>query len=239
MPMTADVKVQHMATRAQSMLQEELVVLYLRLNGFFVSQFVVHSPVHGRNTTELDALAVRFPFNTEPERQVAPDPLLNLSTKYTDLVFCEVKSRGQKLCFNEALSRNQEAIESVLRWAGLFPEAEVPPIAESLCQALATGSSDGPATSYGSRETRIRALLFSPESDSRRNNQPWFVTGPELMNYVWHCLSPREPRNTCATTYDLQVWGRHELIVRYFKSTGAHGPGDINALYTYVQEHGL
>ena len=75
--------------------------LYLRLNGFFVTGFIVHSPLHGQNRVELDALALRLPYNCEPERQIGPDPVLELSEKYTDLAICEVKSKGQQLQFNQ------------------------------------------------------------------------------------------------------------------------------------------
>ena len=104
--------------RSQSKLQEDLVSLYLRLNGFFVSGFIVHSPVHGKNRTELDALALRLPFSSEPEREIGPDLLLDLSTKYTDLALCEVKSKGQALQFNSALTGQPNVAATVLRWSG-------------------------------------------------------------------------------------------------------------------------
>ena len=55
--------------------QEQLSALYLRLNGFFVSGFIVHAPQNEfndkgeprKNRTEVDVLAVRFPHNIELE----------------------------------------------------------------------------------------------------------------------------------------------------------------------------
>lgn len=47
----------------RSDIQETLVSLYLRLNGYFVSGFIVHA-VYGVET-ELDVLAVRFPRHEE------------------------------------------------------------------------------------------------------------------------------------------------------------------------------
>lgn len=125
-----------MATRSDSKVQEQLVSLYLRLNGFFVTGFVVHSSIHGSNQTEVDALALRLPFNSEPERQIGPSSLLDLTANLTDLMICEVKSRGQKLQFNSALRNQPAAAGSVLRWSGLFEEAEIPDLATSLCAAL-------------------------------------------------------------------------------------------------------
>lgn len=226
--------------RLRSQLQEQVVSLYLRLNGFFVTGFIVHSPLHSQNRAELDALALRLPFNAEPERQIGCDPILDLSEKYTDLAVCEVKSRGQALQFNESLVRQRGAVETILRWAGLFRAEEIGPVAGALAEALAPRDKAGTEapTVLGPRSTRVRGILFSPERDSRRKNQPWFVTGPEVFRYVWQCLCPENPRSSCATTYDFQLWGSHEPIVRYFKSRGSDGPGDMKALYAFVEENG-
>ena len=61
-------------TKAEA--QEAFVTLYLRLNGYFTSGFIVHSSVPGRNTTELDVLAVRLPHNAEFAREVGGAPEL-------------------------------------------------------------------------------------------------------------------------------------------------------------------
>ena len=225
------------AAHSRSTIQEQLVKLYLRLNGFFVSGFVVHSATHGKNQTELDALALRLPFSSEPEREIGPDPRLDLSTKYTDLVLCEVKSRGQPLQFNAALRSKPDTVASVLRWSGLFEEAEVCGVADSLCAALAPElqKPESSPTILAARNIRVRAVLFSPERNSRRINQPWFLTGPDIIDYIWKCFCPITPRSFCATTYDFQVWRDHEAIVRYFKSLKARQPGDIRDLYAYVE----
>ncbi|RIJ91767.1 MAG: hypothetical protein DCC44_08870 [Acidobacteria bacterium] len=85
------------AARSKSQLQEQLVSLYLRLNGFFVTASSSTHHCHGQNRAELDALALRLPYSCEPERQIGPDSALDLSEKYTDLSICEVKSNGQRL----------------------------------------------------------------------------------------------------------------------------------------------
>lgn len=43
----------------KSDIQETLVLLYLRLNGYFGTGFIVHAPQ--RNKTEMDVLAIRLP----------------------------------------------------------------------------------------------------------------------------------------------------------------------------------
>jgi hypothetical protein len=223
-----------MDAKAKSQLQEQLVGLYLRLNGFFVTSFIVHSPVRGRNRSELDGLAIRHRYSVEPEREIGTDPALDLSQDYTDLVLCEVKSRGQPLHFNESLC-DADGIAIVLRWAGLFREDEISELATSVCDALRPRSpalSDAP-TVRGPRNTRIRGLLFSPERNNQRSGQPWFLSGPQIFRFIWCCLSPAAPRLKCSTTYDLQLWGSQESIVRYFKCQRTT-PGDMNALYQQI-----
>jgi hypothetical protein len=201
--------------------QESLVTLYLRLNGYLTSGFIVHSPVHHENLSELDILAVRFPASNEPERGVDADPALFPSSAKLDVVIAEVKSRGQQFRFNESLRTNPVAARTVLRWIGCFSEGEIGPLANELLQRLnpQDASSTEPPTVEGPRDTRVRGLLFSPESDTHRNNQPWFVPGPVILAFVWKCLRPPTPRPTCATTYDFGLWGPElEPIVQCFKT---------------------
>jgi hypothetical protein len=51
----------------RSDVQETLVSLYLRLNGYFVSGFIVHAQTGAK--TEMDVLAVRFPNQRESSRR--------------------------------------------------------------------------------------------------------------------------------------------------------------------------
>jgi hypothetical protein len=103
--------------------QEAVVTLYLRLNGYC---FIVHSPIHGRNRTEVDIIAVRFPHNAEPVRGVGTDRELGTSNDAVDFVIGEVKSRGQQLRFNEGLRSSRDAVDSILQWCGYFTPAERP-----------------------------------------------------------------------------------------------------------------
>lgn len=225
------------ARRTESQIQEQLVSLYLRLNGFFVTSFIVHSPTHGRFATEVDALALRMPLHAEPERMIATDPLLDLSDQYTELCLCEVKSKNQALQFNKAQYKNQDAIATILRWAELFRSEEVADLAKLLAVAMAPKSQTyrSPPTVIGPRYVRIRGLSFSPErNESRRENQPWFVSGPDVFQYIRSCLCPPVPRPSCATRYDVHAWGEHEQVVRYFKSRQADEPLSMQSLYAYM-----
>lgn len=81
----------------RSDVQENLFSLYLRLNGYFVSGFIVHATVGTK--TELDALAVRFPHHREPDREIGPDPVLETSGAVLDFLICEVTGTpGISIC---------------------------------------------------------------------------------------------------------------------------------------------
>jgi hypothetical protein len=219
--------------KRRSRIQEDLVLLYLRLNGFFVSGFVPHSPEIGCTLTEVDALAVRMRYCAEPEREIGPDELLDLSDRFTELAICEVKSWGKQIQFNAALTDDGRALTKILRWSGLFVEQEIPELVSQLQQQLAQRplAVDAPPSIIGPRDARIRCMFFSPERNKRRSNQAWFVSGDDVLEYIYRCLCPDHPRSACSVSYDIGVWGEREPMVRYFKQRATLGPGSLDDLY--------
>lgn len=221
----------------RSDVQESLLSLYLRLNGYFVTGFIVHSPEHGRNRTEIDTLAVRFPNNAEPERVVKQSAFFQVSRDCIDLIICEVKSKGKPLQFNPALRQSTNAIDSVLRWAGLFTETDLQQIVPAVRQAMLPQNQSqlNIPTVEGPNRTRIRCILCCPERNKRQTNQPWFLHGQEMIGYIHACLCPTHPRSSCSTSYDFGLWGvQFESIVKYFKKHCMEEPGDIWGLYEYL-----
>ncbi len=223
----------------ESETQEALVHLYLRLNGYFVSSFIVHSPELGRNLTQIDALAVRHRFSVEPERLVARSPFLAQPKPATDLLICEVKSRGQPLQFNESFRESEDAIQAVLRWTGLFDGVDIPSLAGALKALLQPNTPrdhsqigiDGPGG------VTLRPLLCSPERSNSRSNQPWFIPGSEIFLYLGECLNPAEQRPSCSTRYDFNLWGTALApLVRYFKQQPPGNPGILQGLYQFLAQ---
>jgi hypothetical protein len=217
--------------------QEGVVTLYLRLNGYFTSGFIVHSDVPGQNAAELDVLAVRLPHNAEPERDVAGAPELDRWAGGIDFIIGEVKSRRQPFQFNDALRQSPHAVASILRWWGHLTEAEVLALRDAVVLALAPspGATAAP-TVVCPRDARVRAILFCPEQIStRRQQQSWFIPGTPMFQYIWNCLRPNTARAACATVYDYGRWGSDlEQIVRYFKDPGRTGPGTFADLARYL-----
>ena len=148
-----------------------------------------------------------------------------------------MKSRGQSLQFNDSLRTSVGTIETVLRWAGLFQPQEIAAIAVELRKALTP--TDPPAqaipTINGPRNTRVRAILCSPERQSRARNQVPFIDGSELFTYMRQCFCPQRLRAECATTYDFTSWGsRFDPIVRFIKQRGPEATSTINDLYRHL-----
>jgi hypothetical protein len=222
-------------TKKRSQLQENLLSLYLRLNGYFVTGFIAHSPEWGRNRTEIDALAVRHPYNSEPERITQPSPHLQISTEYIDLLICEVKSKGQPLQFNSPLRESPLALESVLRWTGLFHEGEVSHLASQIQSLIIPSNMPKQDISFviAPRDIRIRPILCSPERWEKHDNQPYFISGSEIFKYLSACLSPATRRQSCSTRYDFKAWGEvYEPIVKYFKDKKEKGT--MQELYQHL-----
>lgn len=210
---------------------ESLVLLYLRLNGFFLTRLIVHSPDAGRNRTEVDALGLRMPFHGQPDRTVQSDSVLELSGEYVDLLVCEVKGKRQRLQFNQSL-RETQSIDLLLRWSGLLSDREIQNCRDNVLSAL--DGSYQPAivksSSLGGARIRIRGLLFCLERDGRRSNQSFFVTGSEVIGYIQECLLPKTPRESCATRYDFCLWKEHESLVRHFKKLDPDSPTTLEAI---------
>jgi hypothetical protein len=226
------------ASKARAKIQEALLRLYLRLNGFFYTGFIAHSPYDGRVRTEIDALAVRFPEHAEPERVVIDDPSLELSNHDIEFLICEVKSRGQALQFNPALHESSEAAASILRRLGCFSPEEVQSLVPAVQQALIPQREPKRIIRFvhspeilEARRFRIRGLLFSPERESVRSNQPWYVGADMVFPFISSCLSPEVPRATCAVNYGAGQWAELTPLVEYFKKKPVSELGSMEKIY--------
>ena len=197
--------------------------LYLRLNGFFTSGFIVHSPETGKNTTEIDTLAVRFPHNAEPERGVKADSWLDLSQTHIEFAICEAKT---EVHFNKALYSNTKAIETLLRWPGMFSENDVMELPPTIQKILVPESHPEPniRRSGPHHGVIIRALLFCMNYPRPRSDQPWFVGSDTAFDFMFSCLSPAFEPPTCGRRYGAVQWAEFEPLVAFFKSSRGKTP---------------
>ncbi|HIF9288073.1 TPA: hypothetical protein ACX6Q0_000014 [Photobacterium damselae] len=228
-----------METKEKSNLQEKIVRLYLRLNGFITDGFIAHSDTHGVNLAETDVIGVRFPFHIEREREVTVCEKLQIQDDSIHVFVGEVKSHGQQLQFNNAITSNIEVTKKVFKRIGIIPAEQVDEQAESihrLFQHQNFTNSTPSRMSIGGTHYVVSALMFKPETDNQNRTQSYFITGTDIFSYIWSCFRPTQPRCGCATTYDYSTWGEYEELVNYFKDPRTETHGNMRDLYNYVEQ---
>jgi hypothetical protein len=221
----------------QSDVDEALVTLYLRLNGYFTSGLIIHSPVHGQATTEVDCLAIRLPHHAQPDRVVGDDPFLNTAPGLLDLLICEVKSKPELLSFNGPMKNDPEALAGILNWAGAHDPGAVPDLVERVSSLL---DDDLPLeeAQHGVAEgnIRVRALLCCPPMSNVPEDR-WRLTASTILGYAEQCFIPEEARPTCSVRYNFQQWSYpHKRIVTWVKDTKRKGPAQLADLYEHLRD---
>lgn len=202
-----------MTDKEKSTIQEMLVTLYLRLNGYFSTGFVIHSTEEGKVEGEVDLIGVRFPGHKQDYTEHGTSEFLEVPNNI-DIIIAEVKAKGQRLQFNNSL-RQQLTLEpwkKILHWVGLIAEERIYTAAvelNSLVQTIANSNrqkllSTNFPTDYG--YITIRPIIFSPERISS-NNADKFINWVEVNDFIWQCLCPADSRKDCGTRYDFTAWG--------------------------------
>lgn len=111
---------------------EDLAYWFLRLNGFLTIQnFIVHPDEGACQRTDVDLVAVRFPFRSE----LASNPMKDFHTfseiKKPLVLFTEVK-RGRCRINGPWTARSKENMQRVLRAIGTHDPSKINEIASSL-----------------------------------------------------------------------------------------------------------
>ena len=225
----------------RSIFQERLTGLFLRLNGYFQTGFIAHSEVKGRNGTEFDRIAIRFPRHSQPEREIDNCLALKIPDNTIDIVIAEVKNAD--LEFNASIKSNGlQAIqnwEQLLRWCGLFNQDEIRKLVPQLITIV---DKDGlrlndnfeivnHSNEFGN--ITLRPILFSIESVHGNNDPSVWINGDDMISYIWDCLCPLSRREDCSTRYP-QNWGfEFGDIVMSFKNSHKSGKGKPSTFDLY------
>jgi hypothetical protein len=218
--------------------QESLVNLYLRLNGYFTSGHIVHATpdnLAARERTEIDVFALRLPYSREPETGNSPSEYLDVKNGILDVIIGEVKSGKRPIQFNPGI-RDTENMASVLRRAGFTNnDKALYKIARTLTEQMIPQPVNQPdarieITLDPSEDirypTRIRPILFHLGYKRPNKTQAWFVGYQEIMNFTWQCLRKEFQPDSCQREYDYGLWGPVvESIVDYFKNESRTEPG--------------
>ena len=202
----------------KSEVHEVLVTLYLRLNGYFTTGLIVHSPSWGNVRAEIDCLAIRHPHHEQSDRVIETDAFLDPQEALADLIICEVKSNPQQVRFNESLRTNPEILQRVLGWTGVLEREQWSSVADKL-QALLRADVSGKEVRAGIIEgsCRVRPLLCCPPSLEPIDNR-WCLTWTEISRFINDCLTPQQRRQSCSTQYPFDLWGYpFAPIIKHFK----------------------
>jgi hypothetical protein len=186
----------------------------------------------------MDALAIRFPYHQEPEREISHSPVLGTSDWLLDFFVCEVKGGTGNVNFNVSFREDTEVIASVLRRSGAFTDEEisglVPRIKDVLRPANIRNSREYPTIDIPRINSRLRFLLVAPDQKRGTNGQKPYIFGDDMISYIWECFRPKVQRQSCGVRYNWNLWGeQYTKLVTYFKDKDRRDPGDIEGIYSY------
>lgn len=220
----------------RSDIQETLLTLFLRLNGYFATGYIVHAAVGNR--TEMDALAIRFPYQQEPEREVPPSTHLHVSDSLVDFLVCEVKGGADKINFNYKFRDCPGAIRSVLERFGAFTgnqiESLIPTIMDTLKPDQIHRQSSFPAISVSDLNIQIRFILVAPDQLRPKAIEKPYLFGDDIIDFIWKCFRPEARRVRCDTHYNRDLWGeQYSSVVQYFKVPERQVAGSIEEVYKH------
>jgi len=224
----------------KSDVQETLAELYLRLNGYLVSGYIVHA-AH-RNATELDVLAVRFPRHEEPEREIPCSTHLAIPADRIDFLVGEVKSGSGAINFNTQFRNNPTSIRSVLQRFGAFPCAEIERVLAAVPHLLDPTHLLRPGSfpeidialwpEANTQRAKLRFILFAAEQTRPTGGARPYIFSDDILGFIWDCFRPETRRPRCDVHYNCDLWGPQFVeMVKFFKHPARTDPGSIQDLY--------
>lgn len=217
----------------KSDIDEILLKLYLRLNGYFTTNLIIHSEIWGQASTEIDCIGIRHAHHSQEDRGQIKSNFLEDRNGTTELLYCEVKNDPKMLEFNSPIRSDEKILNRSLQWVGIFKEDT---ITEVVSKAFPLFSSETTAQQMKNgiiiKNVRVRTLLCCPSIDENQTDK-WCLTGPEIFQFLNKCFNPPERRKQCSTRYNFQQWGApFYKIVKAFKNNEIK---NINDLYLTLE----
>lgn len=114
---------------------EELAYWYFRLNGCLTTvNFLIHPETQRDSSTDVDVLAVRFPYRAENLTRPMQDDQVFLNTKNRAYVIIGEVKRGQCDLNGPWTSPTSHNMEKILMAVGTFPAEQAPNVAREVRQ---------------------------------------------------------------------------------------------------------
>lgn len=170
-----------MQRRKRSFKTEQVAYWFFRLNGCMnLVNFLVHHEQLGREGTEVDILAVRFPHRRE--LAMSNDPMQDHPAFYSDsridLIIAEVKTALCRLN-GPWVNPDKQNMHRVLYAVGAFPEDAVPAVADALYAHQF----------YCDDQLRVRLFALGRETNSRLSSQVVQLTWEDVLTFIYERLN--------------------------------------------------
>lgn len=205
---------------------EYLTKLYLRLKGFIVSNLIIHSERQGDSDSEIDIVGIRMPFHLQEDRQVNVSDELECSNTRIEILIADVKNydRLDNVKFNKGLRRNKTSIGKLINWLGCFPEITDETICEfeNNLNLHRIAGLNGFATlkkDFEEGKFSFKFTFFCPSLDDWNGKGFKYISGNQMINFIWECLNDKIIIETCSRKYDFGGWNELEEYVRFFKNS--------------------
>lgn len=221
-------------------LQEKLVALYLRLNGYTTTGLILQSPQDRSVDGEIDIIGVRFSGHKQPDRIIECDASLEIPKDTTaDIIIGEVKGGKNPLQFNESVRNYPDRVKRLLQWIGICNDEDLGTMVTELMKHFQHSEdikvSPFPIIKY--KAYSIRPMMFGPDKTVQRDNQLRFINGKIMLDFCWACFRPETRRITCETDYQaISNWGEQfERLIGYFKNPDKTSVGTMADLYLHFK----
>ncbi len=175
---------------------EKIAYWFFRLNGcLLLENFLVHHERRGREGTEIDILAVRFPHRNELllTGEAMPDFPAFDSPGKIDIILGEAKTR-QKCDINESwLNPERKNVERILYIVGALPPGQVNEVAAKIYSNL----------HYENSFYRFRLFAIGAETNSDLSKAITQITWADALSFIHERFSVFRKYKTQHRQWDL------------------------------------
>lgn len=155
---------------------EQIAYWFFRLNGcFFLENFLVHHERRGREGTEIDMLAVRFPYRTELllSGNSMPDHSIFNGEEKINIILAESK-KGLCSINKSWLDPTRKNIERILHIVGAIPPGDISRVANKVYKNHI----------YDEGQYRLRMVALGDKGNTVLDDNIVQVIWPDVLLFI-------------------------------------------------------